>query len=93
MREQESQAIRQSMSDGYFQEYGKRPRESEINACIKFFEEVAIIKATKTPETVDEREEELIVVYYMVMNRKILISNFNLETNKPSFIKNTIRTQ
>ncbi len=93
MKIDEMESIEQSFSDGHFIRIGKQVKANELKACLKFFEEVDIIKANKTPETVNAREEELIVVFNMVMDREILISNFNLDTNEPSFIKNTIQTQ
>jgi len=91
--EQESEAIKQSMLDGYFQKNHTQPRESEINTCLRFFEEVAIIKATKTPETVDSREESLIGIFYAVMDRDVLISGFDTELGQPRFIENNIKIQ
>jgi len=93
MKTEEIKAIEQSFSDGHFIRIGKQVKANELKACLKFFEEVDIVKANKTPETVNAREEELIVVFNMVMDREILISSFNMELNKPLFIKNTIQTQ
>jgi len=90
---EEIESIKQSIEDGYFQKGGKHPRESEINACLRFFEQVDIIRETKEPETVDSREEALIGVFYAVMDRDILVSGFDVEQGSPRFIKNTIRTQ
>jgi len=93
MTEQETQAIKQSMLDGYFQKGGKQPRESEINTCLRFFEQVDIIRETKEPETVDTREESLIGIFYAVMDRDVLISGFDTELGQPRFIKNNIKIQ
>ncbi len=94
MKINEIKTIEQSMSDAYFLK-GKngKPKESELKACLRFFEEIAIMMETKDPGTVDAREKALVGIWYAVMDRNVLISNFNLDTNEPSFIKNTIQTQ
>jgi len=93
MTETEKAAIRQSMESGYFLKDGKHPRESEIRACLRFFEQVDIIKNTKEPGTVDGREKALIVMFYMVINRDVLISDWDAEKQQPVFVKNEIKLQ
>jgi len=93
LTEQEKESIRQSMEDGYFMRYAKQPKPSEINACLRFFEGVDVIRNTKEPETVDLREKGLITMFYMVINRDVLISDWDSEKQQPVFIKNDIQIQ
>jgi len=93
MTDSEIQGIRQSVEDGFFERHGKQPRESEINACLRFFEQVDIIKATKEPETCNNLEKALIGTFYAVMDRFYLISGFDIDKNEPKFIKNDICRQ
>jgi len=93
MTEQEKAAIKQSMSDGYFIKGGKQPRVSEIRACLRFFEEAAVIRNSKEPDSVDVRELALIMMFHTVIDRDVLISGFDTEKGEPMFIKNGIKVQ
>jgi len=93
MTTHEIEAIKQSMSDGYFQKDGKHPSESETSACLRFFEVIDIMKKNKTSETLNESEEALISLFNMIMDRKLLIVNFDIETNVFSFVVNNITFQ
>jgi len=93
MTDSEIQGIRQSVEDGYFERHGEQPRESEINACLRFFKQVDIIKATKNPEDVNQSEEFVIGIFNRVMDRDVLISGFDSEKGEPKFIKNDICKQ
>jgi len=90
LTEQESQAIKQSMSDGYYQVHGKHPKESEINACLCFFSQMDFIRDTKEPETTNNFEKALVGVFYAVMDRYYLISGFDSDKGTPIFIINNI---
>jgi len=79
MTEQEVKSIKQSMSDGYFQKDGKQPKESEVRACIEFFE----AKGT---------DKIAIVLLNMVVDRDILIGSFDMARRQPTFIVNDIKT-
>jgi len=93
MTESEIQSIRQSMEDGFFQNDGKHPKESEINACLRFFSQVDVIRDNKEPEDINKLEELLIGIFYSVIKRKVLISGFDAEQGLPRFIWNTIKIQ
>jgi len=80
MTEQESQAIKQSMSDGYFHKNHTQPRESEVRACIDFFEAMGA-------------DEIAINLLSMVVDRDVLISGFDMDKREPKFIRNNIKTQ
>ncbi len=75
-----SEAIKQSMEDGFWQGYGSQPKESEIKACIEFFEAKGI-------------DEIAINLLNMVVDRDVLISGFDMDKREPKFILNEIRTQ
>jgi len=74
-----SEAIKQSMSDGYFQGYGTQPKESEIEACIAFFESIRGIN-----------EEHIKSLFHCVISKELLISSFNMNTKYPEFVLNEI---
>jgi len=94
MKIDEGKTIENNMIDGYFIRNRGKPKESEIKACLKFFEEIKIMMETKdAAATVDTREKALVGIWFAVIDRNVLISNFNLDTNEPSFIKNTIQIQ
>jgi len=93
MTEQEKQGIRRNMEDGFFQGHAKQPKESEVKACIEFFEEAAVIRNSKEPDSVDVRELALIMMFHTVIDRDILISGFDTEKGEPMFIKNGIKVQ
>jgi len=93
MTDQEKQAIKQSMLDGYFQGHAKQPKESEINACLRFFEEAAVIRNSKEPDFVDVRELALIMMFHTVIGRDVLVSGWDSEKGEPMFIKNGIKLQ
>ncbi len=88
MSTNEIRAIKQSMSDGYYQGYGKHPRESEIEVCLRFFEQVDIVR-TKEPENINHLEMQLLGVFYAVMDRQLLISGYDIEQG-PQFVTNEI---
>ena len=77
-----SEAIKQSMEDGFFQGYGTEPKESEIEACIEFFESL--------PRINESLIEDL---FHCVISRELLISSFDFDTKLPEFVLNNIRTQ
>lgn len=78
MTEQEIEAIKQSMSDGYFQKNYIKPKESEVKACINFFEAMGA-------------DEIAINLLNMVVDRDVLISGFDMDKGEPKFIKNGIK--
>ena len=90
MTSQETQAIKQSMNDGYFLKGSKQPKESEINACLSFFSQMDFIRDTKEPETTNNFEKALVGVFYAVMDRYYLISGFDSDKGTPIFIINNI---
>jgi len=81
MKIDEIKTIEQSISDGYFQRHGKQVKESEVQACVRFFEG---IQGSDEPWVME--------LFNMVIDRTVLISGFDLENNEPRFIKNEIKS-
>ena len=78
-----TEAIKQSMSDGYFQGYGTEPNESEIEACIEFFESLRR----------GINHVHINALFHCVISRELLISSFDFDTKVSGFILNEIKSQ
>jgi len=78
MTTQEIEGIKQSMLDGYFHKNHTQPKESELKACIEFFEAMG-------------SDEIAINLLNMVVEREVLISGFDIDKREPKFIRNEIQ--
>ncbi len=78
-----SEAIKQSMEDGFFQGYGTEPNEREIEACIEFFESLRR----------GINHVHINALFHCVISRELLISSFDMNTKYPEFILNEIKSQ
>ena len=76
------EAITESMLKGYFEVHSIEPQESELNACIEYFERMY-----------EARDNVAMNLLVMVIEGQVLISGFDTNKNEPKFAANNIRIQ
>lgn len=79
MTSQEIEAVKQSVSDGFWSKNGSKPSDREVRLCVKFF--------------LDMKTDDIAVnLLEMILTREVLISGWDTERKEPRFINNKIKT-